>query len=277
MSTMTGLVVAITGGARGQGAAEVELMAERGAAVLFGDVLDDELKELETRLADGGAQVCGVRLDVRDPASWAQFWAVGVERFGGIDALVNNAGVGGGSSVEETPLADYDRIMSVNAYGAMLGVRTVTPLLRARGGGSIVNVGSFAALTAFPSAFYSMSKWALRGLTAVSALELAADGIRVNGIHPGLVDTPMVAHMSPIHHLAVIEQTPLGRSAAPVEIAQVAAFLVSPESSYMTGVDIPVDGGYSTAGAGELLARWTGRRPPRSGSTMRPPESGHAE
>lgn len=268
--SLSGLVVAVTGGARGQGAAEVRLLAERGARVVFGDVLLDDVRALEAELRAAGGDVTGALLDVRSPSSWTSFWEQTLSEYGGVDGLVNNAGVRGGSTIEATPLEDYERIMAVNAFGALLGVRTVAPLMRARNGGSIVNVGSLAALQGYPSAFYSMSKWAMRGLTAVAALELAGDGIRVNAIHPGLVDTPMVARMSQAHHRAVIEQTPLGRSADPREIAEVVAFLISPAASYVTGVDVPVDGGSSTVGAGELLARWTGRLEARADSIIRP-------
>jgi 3alpha(or 20beta)-hydroxysteroid dehydrogenase len=237
---LDGKVVLITGAARGQGAAAVRACVAEGARVYAADVRDD----LGTALADElGDAVEYVHLDV----SSEQDWADAVGKAGRLDVLVNNAGVLHFSALADTKLDDYERVIRINQIGAFLGMRAVVPAMREAGGGSIVNVSSIEGLAAAPYLVaYAASKFAIRGMTKVAAMELGEHGIRVNSVHPGMIDTDMVRDAA---GGAELDLAPIGRKVAlrrvgrPEEIAGLVVFLASDESSYCTGAEFVADGG----------------------------------
>jgi len=259
MVTLEGKVVVITGAARGQGAAEAELAAAMGARVVIGDVLQAEGAGLAAALngRHGATTAHFAGLDVRSEADWKSLVDDTLTRYGRLDGLVNNAGIARPGTIADTTPAVWDEVMDVNARGSFLGIRAVAPTMVEQGGGAIVNIGSAVALSGYHAVAYGVSKWAVRGLTKAAALEFAAAGIRVNAVHPGIVDTPMVA-ANPRQRDAVTAVTPAGRPATPDDIARVVTFLLSDAAAYLTGADIPVDGGYSSGGTALQIARATG-------------------
>ncbi len=238
----------ISGAARGMGAAEARLFVTEGARVVLGDVRHEDGEALAKELGDAAGYI---GLDVTDESSWLGAVAFARERFGKLDVLVNNAGILHFAALEETELADFERVIRVNQIGTFLGMKTAAPALREAGGGSIVNISSAAGLEGVSGVIaYGASKWAVRGMTKTAALELGASGIRVNSVHPGGVDTPMVAVE------AVTEETraaayggnPIPRIGRPEEVAELVCWLASDASSYSTGAEFVIDGG-STAGS----------------------------
>jgi 3alpha(or 20beta)-hydroxysteroid dehydrogenase len=241
MGRLDGKVALVTGGARGQGEAEVRIFAAEGARVIVSDVLVDEGQALAAELGDN---VAFNRHDVSSEEEWDAAIAFAREHFGGLHVLVNNAGITGGGPIAKHTLADYERVVAVNQVGVFLGIRAAVAPMTEAGGGSIVNISSGAGLRATKYMIgYAATKYAVTGMTAAAALELARNGIRVNSIHPGVIETPMVAGASPDMMSSMVKATPLRRVGQPEEIARVALFLASDESSYMTGAHIPVDGG----------------------------------
>jgi len=245
---LEGKVALITGAARGMGAAAARLFVAEGAKVVLGDVLPD-VKEVAQELGDNAL---AVTLDVTDEAAWRDAVTAGEERFGKIDVLVNNAGILLMDELGKTSSDMYAKVNDVNAFGCFLGMREVTPALKRAGGGSIVNLSSVEGLggNRFLVA-YTASKFAVRGMTKAAAIELAADNIRVNSVHPGGIDTPMVRHFIPDDdNMAWMgRQVPMKRPGKPEEVAQAVAFLASDAASYITGAELAVDGG-ATAGSG---------------------------
>jgi 3alpha(or 20beta)-hydroxysteroid dehydrogenase len=241
MGRLDGKVAIVTGGARGQGEAEVRLFASEGAKVVVSDVLVDAGRALAASLGDS---VAFLRHDVSREDDWEAAINVAIERFGGLDVLVNNAGILHNATIAKHTLVDYERVVAVNQVGVFLGIRAAIEPMTQRGGGSIVNTSSGAGLRATKYCFaYAATKYAVTGMTAAAALELARNRIRVNSIHPGLIDTPMVASDDPDANARLVRATPMRRAGQPEEIARVALFLASDESSYMTGAHVTVDGG----------------------------------
>ena len=246
MGRLDAKVVLISGAARGQGAAEAHLFVAEGADVLIGDVLDDAGAELADEL---GPSARYAHLDVTKPDDWAAAVDVARREFGGLDVLVSNAGVTAPPKpITDTSLEEYLRIVTVNQVGSFLGVQAVIPSLVDRGGGSIVVISSAGGLEGtWGMAPYVTSKFAVRGLAKVAALELARDGIRVNSVHPGPVDTAML-EPDAWHGFEVRPRMaaamPLGRLGQPSEIAELVLFLASDASSYCTGSEFVADGGH---------------------------------
>ena len=244
---LQGKVAIITGGARGQGEAEARMFVREGAKVVFGDVLDDEGRQVEAEIAAAGGEAVYVRLDVTDEDAWREAVGTAVSRFGKVDILVNNAGIASWNAGDDASVEEWDRIMEVNAKGVFLGTKAVIPAMRAAGGGSIINISSISGMVGQVNIHpgYNASKGAVRILTKSTAVQHAAEGIRCNSIHPGPVKTPMTERSwsNPEWLQATERRTPLGRYADPDEIAYGVLFLASDESSFMTGSEMVIDGG----------------------------------
>ncbi|MDT5082091.1 MAG: 3alpha(or 20beta)-hydroxysteroid dehydrogenase [Mycobacterium sp.] len=239
---LAGKVALVSGGARGMGASHVRALAAEGAKVVFGDILDAEGEKVAN---DVGDATCYVHLDVTNPDEWTAAVAIANSEFGGVDILVNNAGIINIGTIEDYELSEWQRILDINLTGVFLGIRAVVPTMKAAGRGSIINISSIEGLAGTIACHgYTASKFAVRGLTKSTALELGPSGIRVNSIHPGLIKTPMTEWVP-----EDIFQTALGRAAEPVEVSNLVVYLASDESSYSTGSEFVVDGG-CTAGLG---------------------------
>jgi 3alpha(or 20beta)-hydroxysteroid dehydrogenase len=246
MGRLDGKVALITGGARGMGKSHVRHFVAEGARVVFGDVLDDKGEYVAAGLGDASCRY--VHHDVTTEADWAAAVAVALDAFGRLDVLVNNAGVLKFARIADMPLADFRRILEVNAVGCWLGMKAVIDPMTAAGGGSIINISSIEGFTgASGLSAYSASKFAVRGMTKVAARELGQFGIRVNSVHPGGVLTRMTldpaGDFGQADAEAFIKSMPLARFAEPVEISRLVAYLASDESSYSTGSEFIADGG----------------------------------
>ena len=238
-------VAIVTGGSSGQGAAEARLLVERGGRVLIGDVADEPGRALAEELGDRAVYQ---HLDISEEDDWRAALEVAVSAFGSVNSLVNNAGImTPGRSITKTAPADFRRVLEVNLVGAFLGIHVVAPAIVEAGGGSIVNVSSINGFVGgYGVAGYASSKFGLRGLTRVAALELARKGVRVNSIHPGAIDTPMLHAGLPPSVDAVDmmgKAAPAGRVGTVEEVAALVAFLLSDESSYCYGGEFVIDGG----------------------------------
>ena len=247
MSNLNGKVALITGAARGQGAAEARLFAQRGAKVMLCDILDDEGQAVAAEI---GANAAYLRLDVTSEASWQAAVKATVSKFGKLNVLVNNAGIVKVTALADCPLEEYMQVIQVNQIGVFLGMKTVAPAMKQAGSGSIVNISSIDGLIGMTGGTaYCASKFAVRGMTKVAALELGKDGIRVNSIHPGGILTPMITGAGLDAQTAgeVFGRVPLQRIGQPEEIATLAAYLASDDASYSTGSEFIADGGL-TAG-----------------------------
>ncbi len=243
MGRLSGKVAIVTGGARGMGAATSRLFVEQGAKVAIADVLEEAGAALAAEL---GENARFFQLDVTSEDSWAQVVADVEESLGPIDALVNNAGILMFKSILETTKADYERVLGVNLVGEFLGVKAVAPGMIARGKGSIVNISSVDGMKgANGLVAYASSKWGVRGLTKVAAMELGHKGVRVNSVHPGGVDTIMSNHNDSAREdlNKSYGNVPLQRIGGPEEVAAASAFLSSDDASYIHGAEIVVDGG----------------------------------
>lgn len=256
MTDLKGKTAIVTGGARGQGEAEATLLARKGASVIIADVLADEGRSLADALQGEGLQARFIYLDVCDPTSWAGAIDIVKEWSGRLDILVNNAGIINRSTIASTDLTAWNRVLQVNLTGAFLGIQAAYQLMAESGGGSIINISSNSGFSGHYDPAYTASKWGLRGLTRSAAMELVSKGIRVNAICPGLVVTGLNA--SSPHLEPMIEMTPMKRSGKPEEIAELVLFLASEASSFMTGEDFVIDGGFTAGAAYRRVATETG-------------------
>lgn len=240
---LDGRVAIVTGAAQGMGAAEAALFVAEGAHV----VLTDVNKDLGMATAGAlGPHAEYVHHDVGEWAGWTELVQHVDSVHGRVDVLVNNAGLSRVGSIDDLQLDDFDAMVRINQRGVLLGMRAVAPPMRRAGGGCIINIASTAALQGLQGLLaYSGTKFAVRGMTQVAAAELAADKIRVNVIHPGAINTPMHQANSPERQAELLGLVPLGRFGEPEDVAELALFLASDASSYITGADFVIDGGFS--------------------------------
>lgn len=241
MTELTGKVALITGAARGQGEAEARLFAARGARVVLTDVLEREGKTVAESI---GENARFVRHDVTDGDDWRTAVKTATGEFGRLDVLVNNAAIHTIKPLVDTSAEELERMLRVNLVGPFLGMQAVVEAMTSAGGGSIVNVSSQAGIQGLMGhSAYGSSKWGLRGLSKTAALEFGPLGIRVNSVHPGPIDTPMIGHLGLGRGPGSFPYLPLGRVGEPGEVAELAAFLASDASAYITGAEISIDGG----------------------------------
>jgi cyclopentanol dehydrogenase len=246
---LRGKAALVSGGARGIGASVARLFVREGAAVLIGDVLEAEGRAVEADLRTAGGNALFVRLDVTDEGDWDRAVSAAVERFGRLDVLVNNAGVGVQSRIEDTTVKDWDRVMDVNAKGVFLGTRAAIPAMRRAGGGSIVNISSQLGLvgTDNSSPQYQASKGAVRLLTKATAIQYAREKIRANSVHPGPIVTAMTEkrRADPETYRTMLSRVPLGRFGESDEVAYGVLYLASDEAAFVTGSELVIDGGWT--------------------------------
>ena len=248
MGKLDGKVALISGGARGQGAAEAETFVKEGARVVFGDIRDDEGKKVEAAIRAGGGDALYVHLDVTSETDWQAAVQTTTSRYGKLNVLINNAAIViPRVPIEERTVAEWDRVMAVNAKGVFLGTKHAIPAMRRAGGGSIVNISSVAGIgqSLHQEPAYAASKGAIRIFTKVTASQHAKDGIRCNSVHPGPVDTEMFhsAFQDKDAMQRRLERVPLRRMGTVAEIVTAVLYLASDESSYMTGSELVIDGG----------------------------------
>ena len=242
-------VAFISGGSIGMGAVEAKLFAREGAKVVIGDVQEEEGRKTEAEINETGGECLFVRLDVTSEQDWQRAVAATVARFGRLDVLVNNAGIYPREPrLEDTGEELWDRVMDINVKGVFFGTKHAIPEMRKAGGGSIINISSTQGLVGSPpSAAYVASKGAVRLFNKSTAIQYAKEGIRANSIHPAMVETPGTAVMlaDETYHQNLREKIPLGRVGQPEDVANGALYLASDESSFVTGSELVIDGGYT--------------------------------
>lgn len=248
MGRVSGKVALVTGGARGQGAEHVRLLAREGASVMITDILDEVGEKLAVELQGEGFEVEYLHLDVSQETEWQDVVQRTEQRFGQVTILVNNAGIVTYSDVENCTNEEWNRVIAINQTGTFLGMQAVVPAMKRSGGGSIVNVASIIGPMRGADGYmaYGASKAAVYAMTMNTAISHGKDGIRVNAIAPGALDTEMLREEMKHHGVSAAElvaSTPLGRTATPDETSPAVLFLASDEASFITGVLLPVDGG----------------------------------
>ncbi|MFG6444244.1 glucose 1-dehydrogenase [Microbacterium sp. P06] len=254
----TDKVIVVTGGASGMGTTHARAFIAEGGSVVLGDVNDEAGQALADEL---GERARYHHLDVADETQWAAFMEYTEAEFGPISVMVNNAGIGGvGTPVETSTLEGWRRTLSINLDGVFLGTRAAITSMKKAGGGSIINISSFAGLVATPfSSDYTTSKFAVRGFTKATAMEVAGSNIRVNSVHPGYIRTPI---LGPLGEEVVIGKIAIQRMAQPEEVSKMVLFIASDDASYSTGSEFVVDGGWSAGSPvaiGETNAQFSDR------------------
>ena len=246
---LEGKVAIITGGARGQGATEARMFAREGAKVVIGDIRDEVGMQVEAEIRELGGEAVYLHLNVTSDDDWQRAVETAEQQFGKVDVLVNNAAIVLRKDIEETTGEDWDNIMEINAKGVFLGTKAVIPAMRRAGGGSIINISSISGLVSIGPPAYIATKGAVRLFTKSTAIQYASENIRANSIHPGSVDTDMrregMGDQTAEEIQARIDNIPLGRVGATEDISYGALFLASDESSFMTGSELVIDGGYT--------------------------------
>ncbi|MDP6550134.1 MAG: glucose 1-dehydrogenase [Dehalococcoidia bacterium] len=247
MKRLENKVALISGGARGMGAEEARLFDREGASLVIGDILEEEGRQTEAQINEGGGKCLFVRLDVTSEDDWRRAVGAAVARLGKLDVLVNNAGIFPLGRVEDTSQEMWDRVMAINARGVFLGTKYAIPEMRNAGGGSIINMSSIAGLVGSAlAAAYTASKGAVRLFTKATAIQYARDGIRANSVHPGVIETLMTAGSllsTEAGRQTQIARAPLGRLGQPIDVAYGVLYLASDESSFVTGSELVIDGG----------------------------------
>jgi len=249
MKRLENKVAIVTGAARGMGREEVRLFAREGAKVVVADIIENEAEEVAKEIINNGGEAMHFKLDVSKAENWKKMVEEISKKWGKIDVLVNNAGILSMTGIEDTSEEEWDKVMSINAKSNFLGIKYVLPVMKQSPKGSIINISSIYGLIGSGAAVaYHASKGAVRLLTKTVAAELAKYNIRVNSIHPGVIRTSMTDELlkDPANAKGLLGTTVLGRPAEPIEVANGALFLASDESSFMTGSELVIDGGYTT-------------------------------
>ncbi len=259
MGKLDGRVALISGGARGQGEAEARLFAREGAAVVLGDVLEEEGRRVAESIIDAGGQATFAKLDVSDQSNWAELVDQTVETYGSLDILINNAGIARVKLIEESSLQEYLEVIRINQVGVWLGMRAAVKPMREAGGGCIINTSSTAGLEGYAGlSAYVSSKFAVRGMTKSAAVEFGPYNIRVNSVHPGPIDTPMIRDPELTQRSQRADDDfsfagPIPRIGTADEVAKMMLFIAS-DASYSTGAEFVIDGGLTIGGnIGQLI------------------------
>ena len=249
MGRLENKVALISGGSRGMGAADAEIFAAEGAHVVIADILEDEGRKTASKIAETGARCLFTNLDVLKASDWESAISTVTSAFGKLDILVNNAGVTSRMMLLETSEPEWDRVMDINTKGTFLGIKTAIPAMKYSGGGSIVNISSQMGLVGadYISPQYQASKGAVRILTKSVAIQYASDNIRCNSIHPAPIETDMTADIrdDADSFQDMLRRIPMGRYGKPEEVAYAVLYLASDESSFVTGSEVVVDGGWT--------------------------------
>lgn len=248
MGRLDNKVAIITGAAGGMGKADAMLFVKEGAKVVITDLQEDKVKEVASEIQSMGGEALAIKHNVASEEDWAAVVEQAVAKFGRIDILVNNAGISSATPFMEQTVESFEKVMKINLTSVFLGQKAVIPHMINGGGGSIVNISSIAGLTGGSGAGpYTASKGAVRLMTKATAVDFAKHNIRCNSVHPGFIETPMTVEMFKDEKMAAWFQsmTPLPRLGKAEDIARGVLFLASDESSYITGVELPIDGGYS--------------------------------
>jgi len=242
---LAGKVALVSGGASGIGAAHVRVFAAEGAKVVAGDLQEDKGRAVVEEVKKSGGEAVFVRLDVSKEEDWAKAVQEAVSRFGKLTTLINNAGIYWPQGIEAETLDGWNKMVAVNQTGVWLGMKAAVPVMRSAGGGAIVNISSLYGLIGSPSSItYHATKGAVRLMTKAAALEYARQGIRANSIHPGQIDTPILAGLTPEQNEQIKAATPVGRMGRPEEIAYGSLYLCSDEAAFVTGAELVIDGGW---------------------------------
>ncbi|MDE2745406.1 MAG: SDR family oxidoreductase [Chloroflexota bacterium] len=253
MGKLDGQVALISGGARGQGEAQARVFAREGAAVALGDVLEDDGQRVAESINDTGGQAMFRRLDVTEVSSWNSMVDETVSQFGRLDIVINNAGIARVKLIEESTLEEYLEVIRINQLGVWLGMKAAIPALKEAGGGCIINTSSTAGLEGYAGlGAYVSSKFAVRGMTKVAAIELAQYNIRVNSVHPGPIDTPMIRdpqiRASSDQDFDIARTSPIPRVGHVDEVAAMMLFIAA-DATYSTGSEFVIDGGVTAGSA----------------------------